>query len=207
VGDTAEDDLAGAPPAVVYVANDQGSSTFLSYMIRTAGDPAAFVATARAALREMDPRLPLIQPQTLEQIADQSPSVFLRRYPSYLIGGFAGLALLLAMIGLYGLISYGVAQRTREIGIRITLGAQRGDVLRLVLRQGLAAVLVGVAVGVAAGLGLTRLLSSVLFGVKPGDWMTFASVSILLLMVAMGASMIPARRAMKVDPAIALRQQ
>ena len=119
VGDTAEDDLAGAPPAVVYVANDQGSSTFLSYMIRTAGDPAAFVATARAALREMDPRLPLIQPQTLEQIADQSPSVFLRRYPSYLIGGFAGLALLLAMIGLYGLISYGVAQRTREIGIRI----------------------------------------------------------------------------------------
>lgn len=176
-------------------------------MIRTAGDPAAFVATARAALREMDPRLPLIQPQTLEEIADQSPSVFLRRYPSYLIGGFAALALLLAMIGLYGLISYGVAQRTREIGIRITLGAQRGDVLRLVLRQGLAAVLVGVAVGVAAGLGLTRLLSSVLFGVKPGDWMTFAGVSMLLLIVAMGASLIPARRAMKVDPATALRQQ
>jgi len=205
VGDTAQDDLAAVPPAAIYVANDQGSSTFLSYVVRTAGDPAGMIGAARAVLREMDPKLPMIQPLTMQEIADQSPSVFLRRYPSYLIAGFAGLALVLAMVGLYGLISYGVAQRTREIGIRVTLGAQQRDVLQLVLRQGFTAVLAGTVLGVIAGLALTRLLGSILYGVQPGDWITFSSVSLLLLIVAMGASLLPARRAMKVDPAVALR--
>jgi len=174
-------------------------------LVRTTGDPLAFVNTARAALHEIDPQLPLITPATLEQIAGDSPSVFLRRYPSYLIGTFAGLALILAMVGLYGLISYTMAQRTREIGIRVTLGAQRRDILRLVLRQALGISLAGAAIGVAAGLGVTRLMANLLYGVKPYSWSTFASVAILMELVALAASLIPAGRAMNVDPVDALR--
>jgi putative ABC transport system permease protein len=149
----------------------------------------------------------MIQPQSLEEVANQSPSVFLRRYPSYLIGCFAALALILAVVGLYGLISHMVLQRTREIGIRVALGAQRRDVLRMVLRQGIRATLAGVGIGVVAGLALTRLLRSLLYGVTPGDWMTFLGVAILLLVVALVACAIPARRAMRVDPIVALRYE
>jgi ABC-type antimicrobial peptide transport system permease subunit len=108
---------------------------------------------------------------------------------------------------LYGLIAHMVLQRTREIGIRVALGAQRRDIMRLVLRQGIRATLIGVAIGVIAGLGLTRLLSSLLYGVTPGDWLTFLSVTILLLVVALAACAIPARRAMRVDPIMALRYE
>jgi ABC-type antimicrobial peptide transport system permease subunit len=155
----------------------------------------------------MDPQLPMIQPQSLEEVANQSPSVFLRRYPSYLIGCFAALALILAIVGLYGLISHLVLQRTREIGIRVALGAQRGDILRMVLRQGIRATLAGVAIGIVAGLALTGLLRSLLFGVNPGDWVTFLTVALLLLAVALAACAIPARRAMRVDPIVALRYE
>jgi putative ABC transport system permease protein len=206
-GDTASIDLAAPPPAIIYTANDQGPSTFLSYLVRTAGEPTAFVGAARAALKEMDSQLPMIQPQSLEQIADQSPSVFLRRYPSYLIGSFAVLALILAIVGLYGLISHMVLQRTREIGIRVALGAQRPDILKMVLRQGIVAVLAGVGIGIVAALALTRLLSSLLYGVTPGDWVTFVSVALLLVVVAIVACSIPARRAMRVDPIVALRYE
>jgi putative ABC transport system permease protein len=206
-GDTSSIDLAAAPPAIIYTPNDQGPSTFLNYMVRTAGGPAAFVGAARAALKEMDPQLPLIQPQSLEEVANQSPSVFLRRYPSYLIGSFAALALILAIVGLYGLISHLVLQRTREIGIRVALGAQRRDILRLVLRQGILATLAGVAIGVILSLAITRLLSSLLFGVTPADWLTFLSVTVLLLVVAFAACSIPARRATRVDPIVALRYE
>jgi putative ABC transport system permease protein len=206
-GDTSSIDLAAAPPAIIYTPNDQGPSTFLNYMVRTAGGPAAFVGAARAALKEMDPQLPLIQPQSLEEVANQSPSVFLRRYPSYLIGSFAALALILAIVGLYGLISHLVLQRTREIGIRVALGAQRRDILRLVLRQGILATLAGVAIGVILSLAITRLLSSLLFGVTPADWLTFLSVTVLLLVVAFAACSIPACRATRVDPIVALRYE
>jgi putative ABC transport system permease protein len=205
--DTASIDIAAAPPSIIYTPNDQGPTTYLSYMVRTVGEPSAFVGAVRAALKEMDAQLPLIQPQSLEEIANQSPSVFLRRYPSYLIGCFAALALILAVVGLYGLISHMVLQRTREIGIRVALGAQRSDIMRLVLRQGIRATLAGIAIGVIAGLVLTRLLSSLLYGVKPGDWLTFLSVALLLLAVAIAACCIPARRAMHVDPIVALRYE
>ena len=204
---TASIDLAAPPPPIIYTVNDQDPNTFLSYMVRTAGEPEAFVGAARAALQGMDPQLPMIQPESLEEIANQSPSVFLRRYPSYLIGCFAALALILAIVGLYGLISHTVLQRTREIGIRVALGAQRRDIMRMVLRQGIGAALAGVAIGVAAGMALTRLLSSLLYGVTPGDWVTFSSVALLLLIVALGACSIPARRAMRVDPIVALRYE
>ena len=205
--DTASIDIAAPPPAIIYTANDQDPSTFLGYLVRTAGGPSAFIGAARAALQEMDPQLPLIQPQSLEEVAAQSPSVFLRRYPSYLIGCFAALAVILAIVGLYGLIAHMVLQRTREIGIRVALGAQRRDILRMVLRQGIRATLAGVAIGVLAGLALTRLLSSLLYGVTPRDWLTFSGVTILLLVVALAACAIPARRAMRVDPIVALRYE
>ena len=207
VGNIAQDDLAGPPTPVIYVANEQGPSTFLTYMVRTSGDPAAFVGTVQVALHQMDQALPLIQPQTMEHFTNQTASVFLRRYPSLVIGSFAGLALILAMIGLYGLISYTVQQRTREIGIRMALGAQPADVLKLVIGQGVGAVLGGVAIGVAAALALTRLMASLLFGVRPTDVVTFASVAVLLTGVALAASYIPARRAMRTDPLNALRHE
>jgi putative ABC transport system permease protein len=207
VGDVAEVDLAAPPPSLIYYPNDQGPNTYLSYLVRTAGDPLAFAGTARAVLHDMDVQLPLIQPQTLEEIANQSPSVFLRRYPSYLIGSFAALALILAMVGLYGLISYMVLQRTREIGIRVALGAQRRDILQIVLRQGIRAALAGVALGILAGLALTRLMTSLLYGVTSGDAITFAGAALLLLIVAFAACSIPARRAVRVDPVVALRYE
>jgi predicted permease len=205
--DTASIDLATPPPAIIYTPNDQDPNTFLNYMVRTAGEPVAFVGAARAALQQMDPQIPMIQPQSLEEVASQSPSVFLRRYPSYLIGSFAALALILAVVGLYGLIAHMVLQRTREIGIRVALGAQRRDIMRIVLRQGIRATLAGSGIGIIAGLLLTRLLSSLLYGVTPSDWLTFVSVTLLLLVVALTACTIPARRAMRVDPIVALRYE
>jgi putative ABC transport system permease protein len=207
VADTAALDLASPLPPVIYSFNDQGPSTFLSYMVRTAGDPAAFVGAARTALRDMDAQLPMIQPQSLQDVAYQSPSVFFRRYPSYLIGSFAVLALALATIGLYGLISYTVQQRTREIGIRVALGAVSGDIFQMVLRDGLRATFLGIACGIIAGLGLTRLMASVLYGVKPSDWATFSGVALVLLLVAVVACAVPARRAMQVDAIVALRYE
>lgn len=207
VGNVAQDDLAGPPSPILYYPNDQGAATFMTYMVRTAGDPTAFVGSVRAALHGMDKELPLIRPLTMQGVTNQAPSVFLRRYPSYLIGSFAGLALILAMLGLYGLISFTVVQRTREIGIRMALGAQPRDVLKLVMGQGIGAVLVGMGIGVIAALALTRLMASMLFGVTPTDAVTFVSVAVVFGGVAPAASYIPARRAMGTDPLVALRHE
>jgi putative ABC transport system permease protein len=207
VADTALIDLDQLPPAVIFELNEHSGDTYLSYLVRTNGDPLPTVGAAREILRNLDSQLPLVQPRTLEQVAEQAPSVFLRSYPSLLIGSFAGLALILAVIGLYGVISYSVIQRTREIGIRVAMGAQRRDVLRLVLREALTTSATGVLVGVVSGLFLTRLMSSLLYVVSPNDWPTFAAVSAVLLCVAIAACAIPATRATRVDPVIALRYE
>ena len=207
VADTALIDLDQLPPAVIFELNEHSGDTYLSYLVRTNGDPLSTVGAAREILHHLDPQLPLVQPRTLEQVAQQAPSVFLRSYPSLLIGSFAGLALILAVIGLYGVISYSVLQRTREIGIRVAMGAQRPDVLRLVLREALTTAATGVFAGVVAGLFLTRLMSSLLYGINPSDWRTFLSVSVVLLTVAIAACAIPAIRATRVDPVIALRYE
>jgi putative ABC transport system permease protein len=163
------------------------------------------VGAVREALYGMDAQLPMINPLTLGDFTNQAPAVFVRRYPSYLIGSFATLALVLAMIGLYGLISFAAAQRTREIGIRMALGAQQLDVLRLVMRQGMIATLAGVGVGVVAGLALTRTMATLLYNVNPADFVTFAVVAAVLVCVSAAASYLPARRAMRTDPLEALR--
>jgi putative ABC transport system permease protein len=207
VADTALVELDQPPPAVIFELNEHSGDTYLSYLVRTTGNPTATVGAAREILHSLDPQLPLVEPRTLEQVALQAPSVFLRSYPSLLIGSFAGLALILAVIGLYGVISYSVMQRTREIGIRVAMGAQRPDVLRLVLREALTTSLAGVILGIVSGLILTRLLSSLLYSVSPNDWPTFAVVSAVLLCVSIAACAIPATRATRVDPVIALRYE
>ncbi len=207
VGDVALVDLDQPPPAVIYNPNETSGDTYLSYVVRTEGDSLAAVGAARAILHDIDPQLPLIEPRTLEQVAAQAPSVFLRSYPSLLIGSFAALALILAMIGLYGVISYSVLQRTREIGIRVAMGAQRPDVLRLILREALLTSGIGISVGVLAGLFLTQWMTSLLYGVTPGDWRTFSVASVCLLLVAIAACAIPAARATRVDPVNALRYE
>ena len=209
VGDAAEDNLAVPPPPVMYfpIDQDSGYTSYLNYVIRTSGDPASMLGPTRAALHNIDPQLAFIQPQSLEDFVERSPAVFLRRYPFYLVGSFAALALVLAIIGLYGLISYSVLQRTREIGIRMALGAQRQDILRLMIRQGVIAAVTGVVIGLVAGLALTRVMSSVLYGISASNWLVFAVVSLLLLLIALTASYVPAHRATRVDPMIALRNE
>jgi len=213
VGDVTEDNLASAPPPTMYfiIDQDSGYTGYLNYVVRTGGDPAALVPAVRTAVTQIDPQLRLMQPQSMQAFLDTSPAVFLRRYPFYFIGSFAALALALAMVGLYGLISFSVVQRTREIGIRMALGAQPQNILAIVIRQGLIAAIVGVGVGAAAalvfGVLLTRVMPGFLYGVSSTDWFTFTLVSLLLLLVALAASYIPARRATQVDPIIALRNE
>ena len=174
-------------------------------MVRTKGDPLAMVAVIRAMLEKMNSQQTIYGVLTLESIV--SDSVASQRFTMILLGTFAALAVLLASIGIYGVISYVVGQRTHEIGLRVTLGAQRGDVLRLVLGQGAAMALLGVLIGTAAALGLTRLLAKMLFGVSAHDPPTFIGVAILLTTVALAASYIPAQRAMRADPVVALRHE
>jgi putative ABC transport system permease protein len=207
VGNTADAGLDSNDEASLFLPFSQDANSFINYVVRTAGNPVNALGGVRSSLRAVDPQLVVIQPFTMDQIISQSPSVFLRRYPSYLIGSFAGLALVLAIVGLYGLISYSVSQRTRELGIRIALGAQQKDVLRLVLGEGARLTLIGVLLGLAAALGLTQLMRSLLFGVSAIDPLTFVSAAIVLALVAIAACYIPARRAMSTDPSATLRYE
>jgi putative ABC transport system permease protein len=173
--------------------------------VRTTSDPTAIVSSLRQIVRSLDPEIPLFQVRPMEQAL--SESVAPRRFNMLLLAAFAGLALLLASIGIYGVMSYSVSQYTHEIGIRMALGARAADVLQLIVRQGMYLVLIGLAIGAAGALALTRVMSSLLFDVKPADPLTFVSVSTLLAAVAFAASYIPARRATRVDPMIALRYE
>ncbi len=177
----------------------------VAVVLRTEGDPTAVMASVRRAVAEIDSREVVYNVQTMNEVVSNSFAA--RRLSMMLLGVFAGLALVLACVGIYGVISYLVGQRTHEIGVRVALGAQRNDVLRLVLGHGARMALIGVAVGIGFALGLTRLMANQLFGVSAHDPLTFGGVAVLLIIVAVAACYIPARRAMRVDPVVALRHE
>ncbi len=193
------------PEPMVFLPFYQDYYSTAIIQLRVAGDPKAFVPVVKKTVAEIDPDLPLFSVTTLKS-SMQFGSVF-ERLAAMLVGSFGLLALLLAAVGIYGVVAFATRQRTHEIGIRMALGAERRDVLRLVVGQGLKLALVGVIIGIAAALALTRLLSSLLYGVKPADPFTFISVSLVLIAVAVLACYIPARRAAKVDPMVALRYE
>jgi predicted permease len=176
-----------------------------TFVVRAAGTPQAVSESLRAASQRFDSRQVLYQFQPMTRVV--SDSIAAQRFTMILLGVFASLALLLSAVGIFGVISYVTGQRTQEIGIRMALGAQRGDVLRLVLGHGMRVALLGVVTGLAAALGLTRLIASQLYGVSAKDPLTFAGVATLLTLVALAACYIPARRAMRVDPLVALRYE
>jgi putative ABC transport system permease protein len=177
----------------------------MSFVIRTSGEPTAITNAVRSEIRSLEKGVALYNVRTMDEVV--ALSVGPRRTPMLLLSAFAGVALLLAVIGIYGVTAYHVSQRTQEIGIRMALGAQMRDVLALVLKGGMWLALIGIGVGLVGGFALTRLLSSLLFGVQPTDLITFAAVSVGLFVTALVACYVPARRATKVDPLKALRYE
>jgi predicted permease len=175
----------------------------VAVVLRTQGDPTAIMGQVRETVKEIDPRQVIYNVQTMDDVVATSYAA--RRLTMVLLGVFAALAVALASVGIYGVISYFVGHRTQEIGIRMALGAQRSDILYLVLGEGTKMALVGAAVGIAASLGLTRLMARQLFGVSAHDALTYVSVAVLLMLVATAACYIPARRAMRSDPMTSLR--
>jgi len=205
VSDVRQSGLAGDILPEMYSPDLDDSGDALSFVIRVNGEPAGMMSAVRGVVAEVDPNQPLYNVMTMEQrLANTTTSP---RLSAALLGSFAAVALLLAVVGIYGVMSYAVTQRRHEIGVRMALGAQRGDVLRLVIGEGMKLVLMGALLGLGGALALTRLLKTLLFGVSATDPLTFIAVPILLLIVALLACFVPALRATKVDPLIALRSE
>jgi putative ABC transport system permease protein len=205
VGDVKDfPDSPAAAPAF-YLSMAQAPSRQFTLAVRTAAKPAGMIAAVRAEIHSLDRNVPLAEVKTLETVTARA--VAGRRFTFWLVGCFAATALALAAIGIYGVVSYLVAQRTREIGVRMALGAQTRDVIRWTLKHGMRPTLVGVALGLASAFALTRLMSSLLFGVTATDQGTFAVSAFLLTIVAWLSCWLPARRAAKVDPMVALRYE
>jgi predicted lysophospholipase L1 biosynthesis ABC-type transport system permease subunit len=214
VGNVPETGLADHGESVMYVPQSQVADGLtelangvvpLAWVMRTAGDPLALRAAVEREMRAVDAMIPVGRLRTVDQIV--SGSLARQNFNTLLLTLFAAIALLLAAIGLYGLISYAVEQRTQEIGIRVALGAARGDVLRMIVLQGARLAAIGVAAGLAGAWGATRLLASLLYGVKAADPLTFAGVAVAIGLVALAASYVPALRAAALDPSQALRHE
>jgi len=206
VGDIRQFGPSSAPWPEIYMPNEQHprTATGMNVLVRTAGEPGALTETLRRKVRALSPDVPLKFTTMEASLAENTAAP---RFRTLLLGIFAGLAVILAMAGVYGVMAYVVGQRSNEIGLRMALGATSGDVLRLVLRQGLALAAIGLALGLAGAFAASRLLTSMLFEVKPNDPVTYAGVAVLLGVVALAASYIPARRAARIDPLVALRQE
>ncbi|HTB21011.1 MAG TPA: FtsX-like permease family protein, partial [Bryobacteraceae bacterium] len=208
VGVAADTKLYGlANPArlEVYLPLRQSVLSGMSLIVKSAADPAALTSSIRGAIASIDKDQPIFAIATMQELVNSSISP--QRITLILLGLFSALALVLAAIGIYGVISYSVAQRTHEIGIRMALGADGGGVLRMILAQGVKIAGAGVGIGIFASFGLTRLMTKLLYSVSAADPVTFAAVAIVLVVVAMLACYIPARRALRVDPIIALRYE
>lgn len=208
VGDVKQS-LASEPSAEMYVPFRQCDALLpfftMSLVLRTTSDPLTEASSLRGAVHDLNSNQPLVNFRTMQE--NIASSVSDPRFRTVLLGLFAASALLLAVIGLYGLMAYSVAQRTSEIGIRLALGAQSGDVMRMIVSDGLRLVGIGIAIGIAGAFALSRVLTQFLYGVVPNDPATFITVSVILVLVAVAACWIPARRAMRVDPMVALRYE
>jgi putative ABC transport system permease protein len=204
-GDVHKSSLASPPGPLAYWPYPELPYSVMTLLVRTATPPLSLVPAVRKALQGIDRDQPIARISTMDQLV--SGSVARSRFVMLLLSAFAGLAVVLACIGIYGVTAYSVAQRTHEIGIRMALGAQKRDVLKLVLTGAMRLTVMGTGIGIAAAIVLTRFLSSLLYGVKPTDPQTFVAVSLVLTGVALLACWIPARRAMKVDPTVALRYE
>jgi putative ABC transport system permease protein len=205
VGDVHQQGITSEMTSEIYLPFSQTPMWIICFAIRTASNPLNLTKAAEGAIWAVDKDQSIGYIMPMDELAAESLAP--HRVATLLLGGFAALALLLAAVGIYGVIAYAAAQRTHEIGIRIALGARRSDVLKMIVGQGLTLVLVGVGIGIAGALALTRFLASLLYGIKPTDPLTFVAVSLLLTCVALMACYIPARRATKVDPMVALRHE
>jgi putative ABC transport system permease protein len=203
VGNSRQISLDAEPQPELYLSDLQEPQAQMSLVARAASDPSNLVAAAREQVWALDKNLPVTNVKNLSQFF--SDSVAQRRFNAILLGLFAAVALLLAAIGIYGVMSYTVSQRTQEIGVRIALGANPGDVVRMVVGRGLRLILIGTAAGLALSAALTRLMSALLFDVSATDPLTYALVTLLLVAVALLACYVPARRAAAADPLVALR--
>jgi len=192
---------------VVYQSFEQDAVSYPGVIIRAGTTASALAGEIRREVRSIDSDVPIFNLATMRDMVSDSPSMFLHSFPAYLVGAFASLALLLAAVGIYGLLAYSVAQRTRELGIRMALGAQRNDLLRLVLMDGVKLTGIGAVIGILAALISSHAIASLLFGVKPLDALTFFGVPLLLGSIALLASYWPARRAASIDPMVALRHE
>jgi putative ABC transport system permease protein len=177
----------------------------MALVIRTSADPAAMTFSVRQELKTLDPSQPVFDVRSMRDLLQASLSQ--QRFRTFLIGMFASLALVLAALGLYGVVAYSVSQRTTELGVRVALGAQPGNILSLVVFRAVGLALIGLAIGVAISLAGSRLISRFLFGVSPADPITLGATSLVILLVALTAALVPALRACNIDPAIALRSE
>jgi putative ABC transport system permease protein len=193
------------PRAEIFIPHAQFNLPQMSLVARTAGDPSQLVNAIRAQIRAVNQNIPITGVQTMEEL--RSRSVAERRFLMTLLSVFAGLFLILAALGIFGVMSYSVTERTREIGIRMALGARAGDVAKAFVRQGMKLALIGVVIGLAASFALTPLMSSLLFAITPTDPVTFIVLAFLLAAVALAACHLPARRASRVDPMVTLRHE
>jgi ABC-type antimicrobial peptide transport system permease subunit len=188
---------------VVTQGGDPVRSVFL--VARTARDPLSVAGAIRGEIRQMDPSVPVSNVRSMNEVV--TIALATPRLTGFLLSAFAAIALALAAVGIYGVLAYVVSQRTQEIGIRLAIGADRSRVLGMVLRQGLGLAATGIVAGLAGAFALTRLMASLLYNVRPHDPLTFAAVTVALLLVALAASILPARRATKVSPITALRAE
>jgi len=205
VGKVKPDRLDGDDWPTIYMPHSQRPDQTMILVVRTAGEPMAAASAVVRTVHELDAEQPVADVRPMDEVVDEA--VAGARFNTVSLAIFAAIAFLLAAIGIYGVISYDVTARTNEIGIRMALGAESGNVIKLILGHGARLAASGIAIGLVLAFGLTRLMASMLFGVSPRDFYTFAAISALLGAVALAASYLPARRAMALDPAAALRHE